>query len=98
MLEALLAYLLRRRSGNMKTRRRILMTRRQVAFGAICLLIGLLIGMAIAEHLDLLIHLVVIVAIILLCVYLGLPYVRPRTRTRRNLVQRVSYRRTQRKP
>ncbi|HEY1351166.1 MAG TPA: hypothetical protein VGF67_16220 [Ktedonobacteraceae bacterium] len=74
------------------------MTRRQAAFGAICLLIGILVGMAIAEHLDLLIHLVVIVAIVLLCVYLGLPYVRPRTRARRNLVQRVPYRRMQKRP
>jgi hypothetical protein len=74
------------------------MTKRQLAFGATCFLLGLLVGMEIAANLDMLIRLVLIVAILLLCVYLVLPYIRPRTRSRRGLVQRVPQRRTQRKP
>lgn len=74
------------------------MTKRQIAFGATCFLIGILVGMGIAENLDLLVRLVIIVAILLLCVYLVLPYLRPRTQVRRGSVQRVPQRRMQRKP
>jgi hypothetical protein len=74
------------------------MTKRQMAFGAACFLIGILVGMGIAENLDLLIRLVITVTILLLCVYLVLPYLRPRTRVRRGLVQRVQQGRMQRKP
>lgn len=95
MLEAFLAYPL---LGRTRTERRIPMTKRQMAFGATCFLIGILVGMEIAEHLDVLIRLVIVVVILLLCVYLVLPYLRPRTRGRRGLVQRVQQRHTQRKP
>jgi membrane protein implicated in regulation of membrane protease activity len=79
-------------------RRRILMTKRQMAFGVICFLVGILVGMEIAGNLDVLVRLVIIVALLLLCVYLALPYLPRRTRARRGLAQRVSQRRTQRKP
>lgn len=74
------------------------MTKRQIAFGAACFLIGILVGMEIAANLDLLVRLVIIGAILLLCVYLVLPRLRPRTQARRGLVQRVPQRRMQRKP
>ena len=74
------------------------MTKRQMAFGVICFLIGMLVGMEIAGDLYALIRLVIIVAILLLCVYLALPYLPRRTRARRGLAQRVPQRRTQRKP
>lgn len=74
------------------------MTKRQMAFGAICFLVGLLVGIEIAGNLDALVRLVIIVAILLLCVYLALPYLPRRTRARRGLAQRMPQRRTQRKP
>jgi len=74
------------------------MTKRQMAFGVICFLVGILVGMEIAGNLDVLVRLVIIVAIILLCVYLALPYLPGRTRARRGAAQRVQQRRTQRKP
>jgi hypothetical protein len=74
------------------------MTKRQIAFGAACFLIGILVGMEIVENLAVLVRLIIVVAILLLCVYLVLPYLRPRTPVRRGLAQRVSQRRTQRKP
>ena len=72
------------------------MTKRQIVFGAICFLVGVLLGIEIAGNLDALVRLVIIVAIILLCVYLVLPYLPRRTRARRG--QRVPQRRTQRRP
>lgn len=75
------------------------MTKRQMAFGATCFLIGILVGMEIVANLDMLIRLVIIVAILLLCVYLVLPYLlRSRSQRRRRIVQRVPQRRMQRKP
>ncbi len=74
------------------------MTKRQIAFGVICFLVGILVGMEIAGNLDALIRLVIIVAILLLCVYLVLPYLPRRTRARWGITQRVPQRRTQRKP
>ena len=74
------------------------MTKRQMAFGGICFLVGLLVGIEIAVNLDALVRLVIIVAILLLCVYLALPYLPRRTRARRGLAQRMPQRRTQRKP
>ena len=74
------------------------MTKRQVVFGVICFLVGILVGMEIAGNLDVLVRLVIIVAILLLCVYLVLPYLPRRTRARRGTAQRVPQRRTQRKP
>ena len=74
------------------------MTKRQMAFGVICLLVGILVGMEIAGNLDVLFRMVIIVAILLLCVYLALPYLPRRTRARRGLAQRMPQRRTQRKP
>src|SRR5713101_7479548 len=83
------------RSSNMRLeRRRIPMTKRQIAFGVICFLVGILVGMEIAGNLDVLVRLVIIVAILLLCVYLVLPYLPRRIRTRRGPAQRVP----QRKP
>ena len=73
------------------------MTKRQMAFGVICLLVGILVGMEIAGNLDVLFRMVIIVSILLLCVYLVLPYLR-RTQTRRSPAQRVPQRRMQRKP
>ena len=74
------------------------MTKRQIAFGVICFLVGVLAGIEIAGNLDALVRLVIIVAILLLCVYLLLPYLPGRTRARRGAAQRVQQRRTQRKP
>ena len=73
------------------------MTKRHMAFGGICFLVGTLVGMEIAGNLDLLIRMVIIVAVLLLCVYLLLPYLR-RTQTHRGPAQRVPQRRMQRKP
>jgi len=73
------------------------MTKRQMAFGVICFLIGILVGMELAGNLDVLVRLFIIVAILLLCVYLLLPYLR-RTRARRGPAQRVPQRRMPRKP
>src|SRR2546421_6408158 len=85
-------------SANMRSERRIPMTKRQMALGVICFLIGILVGMDIAGNLDVLVRLVIIVAILLLCVYLLLPYLPRRTRARRGPAQRVPQRRMQRKP
>ena len=74
------------------------MTKRQMVFGLICFLVGVLVGIEIAGNLDALVRLVIIVAIILLCVYLALPYLPRRTRARRGAVQRVPQRRSQRRP
>jgi hypothetical protein len=75
------------------------MTKRQIAFGFICFLVGVLIGIEIAGNLDALVRLLLIVGIILLCVYLMLPYLPRRTRTRRGFAQRMpQHRRTQRRP
>ena len=73
------------------------MTKRQMAFGVVCFLVGILAGMEIAGNLDMLVRLVIIVVILLLCVYLLLPYLR-RTQARRGPAQRVPPRRMQRKP
>jgi hypothetical protein len=74
------------------------MTKCQMAFGVICFLVGLLVGIEIAGNLDALVRLVIIVALLLLCVYLALPYLPRRTRARLRLAQRMPQRRTQRKP
>ena len=74
------------------------MTKRQMVFGLICFLVGVLVGIEIAGNLDALVRLVIIVAIILLCVYLALPYLPRRTRARRGAMQRVPQRRSQRRP
>jgi len=75
------------------------MTKRQIVFGVICFLVGVLVGIEIAGNLDALVRLVIIVAIILLCVYLALPYLPRRIRARRGAAQRVPpQRRTQRRP
>lgn len=74
------------------------MTKRQIVFGAICFLVGVLVGIEIVGNLDALVRLVIIVAIILLCVYLALPYLPRRTRARRGAAQHVPQRRTQRRP
>jgi quinol-cytochrome oxidoreductase complex cytochrome b subunit len=94
----LLAYPTLDRSLNIRSERRIPMTKRQMAFGVICFLVGILVGMEIAGNLDVLVRIVIIVAILLLCVYLVLPYLSRRTRARRGPAQRVPQRRTQRKP
>ena len=74
------------------------MTKRQMALGVICFLVGLLVGIEIAGNLDALVRLVIIVAILLLCVYLALPYLPRRTRARQGLAQRIPQKRTRRKP
>ena len=75
------------------------MTKRQMVFGVICFLVGALVGIEIAGNLDALVRLVIIVAILLLCVYLALPYLPRRTRAPRwGAAQRVPQRRTQRRP
>ena len=73
------------------------MTKRQMAFGVICFLVGILVGMEIAGMLDVLVRLAIIVVILLLCVYLLLPNLR-RTWVRRGPARRVPQRRMQRKP
>ena len=74
------------------------MTKRRMAFGVICLLVGILLGIEIAGDLDLLVRMILIVAILLLCVYLLLPYFSRRSRIRWGAAQRVPPRRTQRRP
>ena len=74
------------------------MTKRQMAFGGICFLVGILVGIEIAGNLDALVRLVIVVAILLLCVYLVLPYLPRRTRARPRPAQRVPQRHIQRKP
>ncbi len=73
------------------------MTKRQIAFGVTCLLVGILVGMEIAGNLDVLVRTVIIVAILLLCVYLALPYLPRGTPVRRGPTQ-TPQRRTERKP
>ena len=75
------------------------MSKRQIVFGAICFLIGVLVGLEIAGNLDALVRLVIIIGIILLCVYLLLPYLPRRSRARWRTAQRVPpQRRAQRRP
>ncbi len=74
------------------------MTKRQIAFGVICFLVGILVGMEIAGNLDVLVRMVIIVAILLLFVYLVVPYLPRRPRARRGAAQRMPQRRMQRKP
>ncbi len=73
------------------------MTKRQMAFGVLCFLGGMLVGMERAGNLDVLVGLVIIVAILLLCVYLALPSLPRRTRARPRPAQRLPPRRLQRK-
>jgi len=74
------------------------MTKRQMVFGVICFLIGMLIGVEIAGNLDALVRLAIIVAILLLCIYLVLPFLPRRIWARRGPAQRMPQGRTQRKP
>ena len=75
------------------------MSKRQMVFGAVCFLVGVLVGLEIEGNLDTLIRLIIIVGIILLCVYLLLPYLQRRTRGRRSPPQRLPpQRRAQRRP
>jgi preprotein translocase subunit SecG len=74
------------------------MTKRQIALGVICFLVGILVGMEIAGNSELLVRMVIIVAILLLLVYLALPYLPRATSSRRGPVQRTSQRRSGRKP
>lgn len=75
------------------------MSKHQMAFGAVCFLVGVLVGLEVAGNLDVLIRLIIIVGIILLCVYLLFPYLPRRTRARRGFAQRVPpQRRAQRRP
>ena len=75
------------------------MSKRQIVFGLICFLVGVLVGLEIAGNLDALVRLVIIVGIIVLCVYLLLPYLPHRSRARWGAAQRMPpQRRAQRKP
>ena len=74
------------------------MTKRQIIFGAICFLVGVLIGIEIAGNLDVLVRLVIIVAIIVLGLYLALSYLPRSTRARWGAAQRVPQRRARRGP
>jgi len=74
------------------------MTKRQILYGVICVLVGILIGMEIAGNLEALIRLIIIVAILLLLAYLALPYLKRQTASRRSPAQRMPQRRTGRKP
>ena len=74
------------------------MTKRQMAFGVICFLVGILFGMEIAGNLDLLVRMIIVVAILLLGLYLVLPYLSRRSRARWSAAQRVPQKRTQRRP
>jgi hypothetical protein len=73
------------------------MSKRQLAFGATCFLVGVLVGMEITLVLDALIRLILIVAILLLCAYLVLPYLRSGTRSRQRYVRPIAQKRTQRR-
>ena len=72
------------------------MSKRQVAFGVLCFLLGILVGIEIAANLDVLIRIVVIVTILLLLVYLALPYL-SRRRPLSHQPQRMPRRRTGKK-
>ena len=75
------------------------MSKHQMAFGFICFLVGVLVGLEIAGNLDALVRLVIIVGIIVLCVYLLLPYLPHRARGRRGAALRMPpQRRAQRRP
>lgn len=75
------------------------MSKRQIIFGVICFLVGVLVGLEIAGNLDALVRLVIFVGIILLCLYLLLPYLPRRTRARRGAALRMPpQRRAQRRP
>ena len=65
------------------------MSKRQIIFGLICFLVGVLVGLEIEGNLDALVRLVIIVGIILLCLYLLLPYLPLRTRARRGAALRM---------
>src|SRR5205823_1854207 len=53
------AYPTQRRSPNVRSERRTAMTKRQMASGVICFLVGILVGMEIAGNLDVLVRLVI---------------------------------------
>ncbi len=72
------------------------MSKRQIAFGVLCFLLGILVGIEIAANMDVLIRMVVIVAILLLLVYLALPYL-SRRRSLSHQPQRMPRRRTGKK-
>jgi hypothetical protein len=74
------------------------MTKRQIAFGVICFLVGILVGMEIVGNIDLLVRMIIIVLILLLLVYLALPYLPRATPLRRGPAQRTPQRRPGRKP
>ena len=74
------------------------MSKRQIAFGVICFLIGILVGMEMAATLDVIVRLVIIVVILLLLVYLALPSLSRWAPSSRAPAQRMSQRRTRRKP
>ena len=75
------------------------MSKRQMIFGLICFLVGVLVGLEIAGNLDTLVRLVIIVGIIVLCIFLLLPYLPGRARGRRGFASRMPpQRRGQRRP
>lgn len=74
------------------------MTKHQIIFGAICFLVGILIGIEIAGNLDVLVRLVIIVAIIVLGLYLVLSYLPRSTRARWGATHHVPQRRARRGP
>ena len=74
------------------------MTKRQIAFGVICFLGGILVGMELAGKSEVLVRLVIIVAILLVLVSLALPYLPRGTSASLCPVQRTPQRRTGRKP
>ncbi|HLG62788.1 MAG TPA: hypothetical protein VKY19_12685 [Ktedonosporobacter sp.] len=74
------------------------MSKRQLIFGAICFLVGILVGMEIVGNIDLLVRVIIIIAILLLLAYLLLPYLPFRLQSRRSPAQRMAMRRARRKP
>ncbi len=74
------------------------MTKRQMIFGITCFLVGLLVGLEIAGSLDVLVRMLIVVAILLLCIYLALPYLPRSVRANRGPAQRAPQRRVQRRP
>ena len=75
------------------------MSKRQIAFGLVCFLVGILVGLEIAGNLDTLVRLFIIIGIILLCAYLLLQYLPRRSRARWGVAQRMPpQRRAQRRP
>jgi hypothetical protein len=73
------------------------MRKRQIVFGIICFLVGVMVGMEIAANIDLLVRIVMIVVILLLLVYLALPSLSRWTRMSRGPAQRTPRRPTGRK-